>query len=150
MSARENGPIRRNFFVDQARHPLLHRWMIDNPYYWSEAARDVLESELASGRMALNLQGGTAARTPMRPRGVNAIAPGKDRQEPSQPAPVVQGPDSGSPSAGARAHRQTADTPQSSTPSAHNNNKDAQENSYSTEPAPPKAAPVDPEPAEAP
>lgn len=161
MSARNKGLLNRHLKVDQARHPLLYRWMIDNPYYWSEAAREVLEAELAAGRVPVNLRGGAAVRSnPMRPRGVHANPSSKDQAKPSgnkaeapskeaetfQPAPVVQGPDSAVRAAGARSTPTRVDAAPASTPSANKTTKGLQENTYATEPAPKKAAPVDTEP----
>src|SRR5690606_7695306 len=153
MSARTKGLLNRHLKVDQARHPLLYRWMLDNPYYWSEAAREVLEAELAAGRVPMNVQAGAVARNPMRPRGIHASSPAKDQAEPSrnqaepsQPAPVVQGRETATRAAGAGSTQTGAEAAPASTPSANKPNKASQENTYATEPAPQKAAPVDAEP----
>lgn len=145
MNAGDKGLIRRALTVDQGRHPLLYRWMLENPYYWSEAARELLETELAAGRVPMNVQGAAARNNPKRPRGVHAAQSGSTMPEASQPAPVVQGPDSGTQAVTPSKPAQ-AEPPQAATPSDEKANKSHQENTYATEPAQQNARPVDSEP----
>lgn len=145
MSAGDKGLIRRSLTVDQARHPLLYRWMLENPYYWSEAARELLETELAAGRVPINVQGAAARTNPKRPRGANAARPAAVVTEPSQPAPVVQGPERPT-QAATPSKPSPTETVQAATPSDDKPSKGNHENTYATEPAQQKAAPVDAEP----
>lgn len=147
MSAGDKGLIRRNLNVDRARHPLLYRWMLENPYYWSEAARDLLETELAAGRVPINLQGAAARANPKRPRGVHAAKAKRQQAETAQPAPVVQGPDSGT-QADTPSSPSRAEPPQATMPSAQKANKSPSENTYATEPAQQNAEPVESEPSQ--